>query len=247
MATSLLVGTCLASFTLAKLPLPIVFSSLYLPMCSSPDLHRAVVPRICIFGEPCTLCDWDTICFITSGLIFFSAACAAAVLLGDTTAAVVPPLPPIDEDVVEEVALVVEPDIAVPAEATPDGPRYDDAPSFFSIEPTTVATTDDDDGGGRGFVAPVAPPATRPRTGGFGASFFSRIVFTVASAFFVSETVRLTMRVAFGFGRYPVVPPVELRPSSPRLNTPPPWRRWRIPSSSSPSLSPSKLPSSFSR
>uniref|UniRef100_A0A2M3ZMT8 Putative secreted peptide n=1 Tax=Anopheles braziliensis TaxID=58242 RepID=A0A2M3ZMT8_9DIPT len=55
MATSLLVGTCLASFTLAKLPLPIVFSSLYLPMCSSPDLHRAVVPRICIFGEPLSL------------------------------------------------------------------------------------------------------------------------------------------------------------------------------------------------
>uniref|UniRef100_A0A2M4D6C8 Putative secreted protein n=1 Tax=Anopheles darlingi TaxID=43151 RepID=A0A2M4D6C8_ANODA len=71
MATSLLVGTCLASFTLAKLPLPIVFSSLYLPMCSSPDLHRAVVPRICIFGEPRLvderidlvpaelLCEWD--------------------------------------------------------------------------------------------------------------------------------------------------------------------------------------------
>ena len=35
--TSLPVGTCFASLTLAKLPLPIVFISLYLPMCGSSE------------------------------------------------------------------------------------------------------------------------------------------------------------------------------------------------------------------
>lgn len=53
-ATSLPVGTCFANFTLAKLPLPIVFNSLYLPMCSSPGRHRSDTPgRYCVFGEPC--------------------------------------------------------------------------------------------------------------------------------------------------------------------------------------------------
>lgn len=35
MATSLPVGTCFANLTLAKLPLPIVFKSLYFPMWGS--------------------------------------------------------------------------------------------------------------------------------------------------------------------------------------------------------------------
>lgn len=53
-ATSLPVGICFANFTLAKLPLPIVFNSLYLPMCSSPGRHRSDTPgRYCVFGEPC--------------------------------------------------------------------------------------------------------------------------------------------------------------------------------------------------
>lgn len=44
MATSLPVGKCFASFTLAKLPLPIVLSSLYLPIVgSSPVLERFLV------------------------------------------------------------------------------------------------------------------------------------------------------------------------------------------------------------
>lgn len=37
--TSFPVGTCLASLTLAKLPLPMVLSSLYLPMCGSSDVR----------------------------------------------------------------------------------------------------------------------------------------------------------------------------------------------------------------
>lgn len=55
-ATSFPVGTCLASFTFAKLPLPIVFNSLYLPICSSAGRHRdeEIPLRICMFGEP-----WD--------------------------------------------------------------------------------------------------------------------------------------------------------------------------------------------
>lgn len=53
MATSLPVGTCFANFTLAKLPLPIVFNNLYLPMCSSPGRHLNDTPgRYCVFGEP---------------------------------------------------------------------------------------------------------------------------------------------------------------------------------------------------
>uniref|UniRef100_A0A915JNI5 Secreted protein n=1 Tax=Romanomermis culicivorax TaxID=13658 RepID=A0A915JNI5_ROMCU len=36
-ATSLPVGKCLANLTLAKFPLPIVFNSLYLPMCGSSE------------------------------------------------------------------------------------------------------------------------------------------------------------------------------------------------------------------
>lgn len=53
-ATSLPVGTCFANFTLAKFPLPIVFSNLYFPICSSPGLHRSDTPgRYCVFGDPC--------------------------------------------------------------------------------------------------------------------------------------------------------------------------------------------------
>ena len=40
MATSLPVGICLASLTLAKLPLPMVLSSRYLPMCGSSPVRR---------------------------------------------------------------------------------------------------------------------------------------------------------------------------------------------------------------
>lgn len=55
-ATSFPVGTCFANFTLAKLPLPIVFNSLYLPMCSSPGRHLNDTPgRYCVFGEPCEI------------------------------------------------------------------------------------------------------------------------------------------------------------------------------------------------
>lgn len=38
--TSLPVGMCLASFTFAKLPLPMVLSSRYLPMCGSSEVRR---------------------------------------------------------------------------------------------------------------------------------------------------------------------------------------------------------------
>lgn len=69
-ATSLPVGTCLASFTFAKFPFPIVLRSLYFPICSSagrhlvwfvapaggssPCLHRVwlLLTRTCILGEP---------------------------------------------------------------------------------------------------------------------------------------------------------------------------------------------------
>lgn len=51
-ATSLPVGTCLASFTLAKLPLPIVFSSLYFPIVgSSPVLDLFLVDAEPILDE----------------------------------------------------------------------------------------------------------------------------------------------------------------------------------------------------
>jgi len=43
--TSFPVGTCLASLTLAKFPLPIVLSSLYLPMCGSSDERLRDDPR----------------------------------------------------------------------------------------------------------------------------------------------------------------------------------------------------------
>lgn len=52
MATSFPVGTCFANFTLAKLPLPIVLSNLYLPIVgSSPTLGLFLVDaellRVC--------------------------------------------------------------------------------------------------------------------------------------------------------------------------------------------------------
>lgn len=49
--TSFPVGTCLASLTLAKLPLPIVLSSLYLPMCGSSDERLRDDPREIIPAE----------------------------------------------------------------------------------------------------------------------------------------------------------------------------------------------------
>lgn len=44
--TSFPVGTCLANLTLAKFPLPIVLSSLYLPMCGSSDERLREDPRV---------------------------------------------------------------------------------------------------------------------------------------------------------------------------------------------------------
>lgn len=38
--TSFPVGICLANFTLAKLPLPMVFSNRYFPMCGSSEVRR---------------------------------------------------------------------------------------------------------------------------------------------------------------------------------------------------------------
>ena len=49
MATSLPVGMCLASFTLAKLPFPIVFSSRYFPMCGSSPVRRPLTREL---GSP---------------------------------------------------------------------------------------------------------------------------------------------------------------------------------------------------
>ena len=49
--TSFPVGTCLASLTLAKLPLPMVLSSLYLPMCGSSDERLRDDPRVLVTVE----------------------------------------------------------------------------------------------------------------------------------------------------------------------------------------------------
>lgn len=49
--TSFPVGTCLASLTLAKLPLPMVLSSLYLPICGSSDERLRDDPRVLVTVE----------------------------------------------------------------------------------------------------------------------------------------------------------------------------------------------------
>lgn len=49
--TSFPVGTCLASLTLAKFPLPMVLSSLYLPMCGSSDERLRDDPRVLVTAE----------------------------------------------------------------------------------------------------------------------------------------------------------------------------------------------------
>lgn len=52
MATSFPVGTCLASFTLAKFPLPIVFSNLYLPMWGSSEVRLLEESRPPLLDTP---------------------------------------------------------------------------------------------------------------------------------------------------------------------------------------------------